>query len=526
MFMKKYILLFLFALLLSFVFCTANVLSDASLCHHGFVGDQCCDGKYGPSYCLENIDWGYCGGNETWQNGDMPTNCTGDNDFWSNSCCCFGNAALNCFIPDIGLNDKRIWGDNLCERDNITIGCNGVVDSHYICNSTYYITPNKCALAEPSVNFYSVSRTSVTVGNNFSISVYGNLPFGLRGKYLIECVVIHPDGYKIYVDTWSNENYLELPNVTCDKLGNYIVDYCGIYTDFLVNKGWGSQDDANTTVSCISNTEFEPPKYIQDGDDSGGSVIEGTDVSLYVKWQDNTGLGKSLVRTNMTGDWQNYTSCYLTGNSDWCNKTLNTEGFSGKICWNQWANDTLDNINKTMPEDLHCFNIIEVPDTNPPTYASDGDNSGGSIREGTAVTANTLWNDNKGLSSVSIVHNETGEWVASSYPISGKSQWLNYNINTNNDTEKIICWYQNSTDLSGNKNDTMKDHIHCFNVVSSTASTSENNAGGALDSIRGYISSYSSEFSLRIITLAFELMGIIILVILLVTVVFQLVQSH
>ncbi len=534
--MKKYILLFLFIFLFSYFFplpaLAAECPPEKAGCRSGTsgcIGDICCyDVPQIYEYCIENIDWGYCGGNYTYPNIGQPTNCS---DFWSNACCCDGIASLNCNVPSAGNgNYRNLTGS--CERNYAKIDCYGIVGSHTVCNSTYNYrgfdtdTPPKCVIMKPIINSYSISKSSVILHDNFSLTVNSNCPNGLPGKCLIECKIVNSDGYFIYIGSWDKSGFVVLPNITCDKTGNYIVDYCGVYTDFSSNNGWGSQDDTKTTISCMLNPEFEPPTYIQSNDDSEGSVTEGTIVNLYVKWQDNIGLGKSLVRTNITGSWQNYTSCSLSGNSDWCNKTIDTLGFSGKICWNQWANDTSGNENNTMPENADCFNVIGLLDNKPPTYTNDNDNSGGSVVEGLIVVARTLWNDNKNLSSVSIAHNETVEWIINSSPLSETSQWHSFNINTSGCKGKKVCWYQNATDNSGNENNTMRYHIHCFDVISSAEATMGNSAEAALESIRKSISSSSAEFSLKIITLAFELLGIIVLVILLVIVVFQLVQSH
>lgn len=519
--MKNYIFLFLSALFLCLLF-SMWASADASLCHTGYIGTQCCDGLLGPSHCVENVDWGYCGGNETYPNGDQPTNCTGSNGFWSDSCCCDGNVALSCSVPSLGGSDKRIWGNSYCGRVNAVIDCNGVANSHYVCNNTYYPTSTKCALMEPATNSYSVLDTSLALNENFSIDVSGTCPLGLQGKCLVECLVIHPDKYRIYVDSWSNESQVILPNVTCDKLGNYIVDYCEFYTDFENNNGWGNRYDANTTVSCLSSPEFDPPLYSFDGDYSGGSILEETMVNVYAKWEDSYGLGKAILRTNKGGSWQAYDSCSLTENSDWCNGTIDTTGSSGNLCWNQWANDTSNNLNNTMAGDVHCFDVIALPDTSPPTYSNDNQNSGDSVAEGTIVTAQTLWSDNKGLSSASILHNETGYWVVNSTPLSGTSQLYSFDINTAGYSGEKICWYQTANDTSDNLNEFMG--VHCFSVTSAVESWV--NIESPFETFRRNLSSSSTEFSIKLVELAFELLGIVVLVILLIILVQQLVQMH
>jgi hypothetical protein len=52
-------------------------------------------------------------------------------------------------------------------------------------------------------------------------------------------------------------------------------------------------------------------------------------------------------------------SCSLTGQADYCNKTINTAGDTGKIiCWKQYGNDTEGNKNSSMGNDENCFKVF------------------------------------------------------------------------------------------------------------------------------------------------------------------------
>lgn len=119
----------------------------------------------------------------------------------------------------------------------------------------------------------------------------------------------------------------------------------------------------NCTTWKIFDTT--PPTYSNDQDDSSGSVVEGTIVNVSVYWQDNIELNTAIFRTNQSGSWQNVSICALSGTSSWCNKSIDTTGDAGKtICWNQYANDTRGNLNNSMPETVHCFNVTSA-DTDP-----------------------------------------------------------------------------------------------------------------------------------------------------------------
>ncbi|MFC1742153.1 DNRLRE domain-containing protein, partial [Nanoarchaeota archaeon] len=129
-------------------------------------------------------------------------------------------------------------------------------------------------------------------------------------------------------------------------------------------------DDGRFNTSSTRNftVDATPPQYSSDQDDSGGTVIEGTAVNISVYWQDaGEGLDIALFRSNESGSWTEASSCTFSGaGTGWCNKTIDTTSDAGKyICWNQYANDTLGNLNDTMPEVTHCFTVIAA---NTPPY--------------------------------------------------------------------------------------------------------------------------------------------------------------
>jgi hypothetical protein len=172
---------------------------------------------------------------------------------------CDGFTALICTPPAVerpGFDVRNLTGN--CGRTNAKIDCDGNYNSHKVCNLG---SPSSCALIEPTINSYSVSKTNIVVGESFSINVNGNcphtLPNDLPGSCGIECRVKHPDGHNIELDTWSNDGSGVLPSVTCDQAGNYIVDYCVIATDFAINRGWGNGIWPDTIVSCTAPNQ--PP---------------------------------------------------------------------------------------------------------------------------------------------------------------------------------------------------------------------------------------------------------------------------
>jgi hypothetical protein len=163
----------------------------------------------------------------------------------------------------------------------------------------------------------------------------------------------------------------------------------------------------------------------------------------------------------------------------------------------------------------HCFNVI-IPDITPPNYNYDADTSGGFVEEGEKlVNISTLWSDNKGLSSASIMHNETGTWIADTTALTGTSKWYNYTIDTTNHQGKTICWYQNATDTSGNKNVSMANH--CFNVFSSSqGEASQSPLESLFEAVLKTMGVSSTETSTRFATLIIEFIGMIALSIMLI----------
>lgn len=596
MMLLKYTLLVSFFALFVIYLSGDRGMVYAQTCDTGwYIGDQCCVEIQSFETCVEGVDWGYCGPCYDSSDGNeycflqQPANCS---DVWSSNCCCNGTISLKCVpIPEVerlGL-DNRIWGDSICGRTNATIDCNGILNNHHVCNSTYYPSDPKCAIMEPMINSYSVSKTSIIIGESFSTSVSGSCPIGLLGKCLIECKIVKPNGYFVYLNSWDSDGSLTLPSITCDQIGNYIVDYCGVFTDFHDNGGWGSLNDVNTTIIC------SPTPQCNNGidDDSDGTCdwngcpgkskdLDCTDAN------DNTECGmvgtsctqnisccsglicssnscKSLDSTPPTvtinspgsGSWQktNFTLTYSATDAsiDKCNlsikngissswvykgvipcgssQTIITAG-SGKNCSVEGLNQCGVRIaaNDTSGNNNIAERNFSIDYTNP-TYSNENDDSQGLVSAGTKVIASVYWQDNINLYVAGFYNNESGVMkLNSTCYIASPSGWCNKTIDIIGQEGKKICWYQNATDNAGNMNNIMKDSVHCFNVISSSGEISQTvpqtSVEAIFESIRQSISSSSVEFSINIVTLAFELMGIIILVILLVIVVFQLVQSH
>lgn len=576
--MEKYIYLLLLIFLISYLFLPkeskVSIVFAASC--SGYIGTECCDWVDPCEHCIENVDWGYCGGVVgEFCNSNQPANCT---DFWSDLCCCNGTAALNCIPPSLEKPFDFRNMTNSCNRTSAAIDCNGITDNHHVCSNIYYPPENKCALMEPSINSYSVSKSSIIKGESFYINVNGNCPRGLPGKCLVECRVVNPDGNFTELDTWSADGNAVTPSVTCNQLGDYVVDYCLVYTDFRRNSGWGDLTHINTTVSCTLDTQCNDGKdndadSLIDGDDpdctdindntecadAGNSCsidencCSGLVCSDYVcKISDST-PPNIAISSPSPSSWQrtDFSLTYsVTDNkaTDKCNLSLKdgsakpwsymgsipcgssqktiTVGF-GKNCSVQGSNQCSIRIaaNDTSGNSNMYERNFSVDYTNPIYLPNEMDDSGGSAREGTIVNVSTYWQDNVNLHTVGVYHNISGDMrVNSTCYIASLSGWCNSSISTTGFSGKA-CWYQIATDFSNNLNDTMKYDVHCFTVIASSSESSSIGTESVLESVTRYISSYSAEFSLRLVTLVFQFFGIIILVVLLIIVVQNLVQS-
>ena len=165
---------------------------------------------------------------------------------------CDGFSALNCVVPDVdhpGI-DERKGPTVYCGRSNAFVYCDGSSYSKTVCDKTTSPGP-QCSIMNPSATSYSVSSSTVSVGDPFSITVNSNCPGNLPGSCLVECRVIHPDRHEIDLDEWSSASSVTLPSITCNQAGSYTLQYCGVYTDFIANRGWGTKTDIGATINCL-----------------------------------------------------------------------------------------------------------------------------------------------------------------------------------------------------------------------------------------------------------------------------------
>ncbi|GAB6101657.1 hypothetical protein JCM16138_08800 [Thermococcus atlanticus] len=112
---------------------------------------------------------------------------------------------------------------------------------------------------------------------------------------------------------------------------------------------------ANSTEERTVEIDATPPEVIAAGQ-SAESVLEGDNVEVFAKWEDEHPSSAELWTNASEGlEWMRIPLELIDG---WSNWTIETgEGFAGKtFCWYIRANDTFGNENRTA---LMCFKVEE-----------------------------------------------------------------------------------------------------------------------------------------------------------------------
>jgi hypothetical protein len=396
------------------------------------------------------------------------------------------------------------WLNGVC-CDGIILGC---FDYASVCCSggfPFLITDPICSFCDttpPAVTIQSPGNSTYTAS-----SVWANVILDETGSW---CGLSF-DGRPNTTMTNSSGNWNNLTTNIAQGSHN-IRFYCN---DTAGNMNGSSSNIVYFSIDSIA------PTYSNDVDNSSGSIKTGGIVSVHVRWSDTSNLGTARLYHNHSSSMSLISTCSLSGTTAWCNKTIDTTGWSGLNCWKQTANDIYGNLNSFMSNTAHCFNVLDSP----PTYSFNSDNSGGAVNEGQEVNASTFWNDDIDLSYAYIVHDETGSWVVNSSVMSGTSSWYNYTIKTDGHGGRTICWYQNATDTTGNANNTMKDKSHCFNVLSTSQLTAGSFVEALFESVIKSIRISSSETSVKFVTLLLQFFGMVILFIILVVLIESIIKA-
>ena len=129
----------------------------------------------------------------------------------------------------------------------------------------------------------------------------------------------------------------------------------------------------NSTETIYFTIDSTTPKYYTVSDNSSGTVENGTTVKVSSYWNDSlSNMSVCQVLLNDTGSFTVNNTSSISGNSGWCNTTIDTSDMANQyVCWKAYANDSSNNMNNSMS--VQCINITYTPDTN-----NNNDNTGGS----------------------------------------------------------------------------------------------------------------------------------------------------
>lgn len=117
-------------------------------------------------------------------------------------------------------------------------------------------------------------------------------------------------------------------------------------------EGFDSQEQLAFTV------DTQPPTIQKAGDNSGGQVLEGTDVKIYVKWSDTNLINSTITVRDGSGNIIKEDVKIHSSSSKWHNLTISTQGLGGKTL--VWSSIAFDKAGNYMQTDQYGFNIIET----------------------------------------------------------------------------------------------------------------------------------------------------------------------
>ena len=211
------------------------------------------------------------------------------------------------------------------------------------------------------------------------------------------------------------------------------------------NSGNSAFAGSNRTLTIDSTS----PAYSNDADDSAGSIVKGITVNAGAYWQDNNALNTAIFATNQSGSWQNVSTCSLTGTSSWCNKTISTtiDDVGKRICWKQYANDTAGNLNSSMPQNAHCFNVIAGD--SPPAVILESPANDSIKTSSNNIDFKCNATDDYNLTNITFYWNYSGSWQSNgTVSVSGTAN--NSTFQRTNLVNTMILWNCRAGDNASN----------------------------------------------------------------------------
>jgi hypothetical protein len=368
---------------------------------------------------------------------------------------------LTVVLPSAFTNIKSIggtgWATASIVGQTITVNTNATVLSSRISYS-FNATANKAGMYVMNASMSGSGARAIFEGVT---NVTDNTP-----PASITNLANQSAGYTWIYWNWTNPANADFSKAIVYVNGSNVANTSNNYynaTGLTINKNYTitvNTVDVNGNVNNtnVSNTAKTPadtlaPTYSNDADNSSGSVYDNKTIAVSVYWQDGYQLGGAIFRTNQSGSWANISTCALSGVSGWCNQTINASGYFGKtICWNQYANDTIGNLNATMTQTAHCFSV-NSSDITPPTVTPNSPADNSVDGDGSVLFNCSAADTGTGLASISLyinsILNQTNTVTGSSNSTTFSKTLVNGNY----------TWYCRAADVAGNANNSTTYHI-------------------------------------------------------------------
>ncbi len=208
-----------------------------------------------------------------------------------------GGCLLNCTVPSPPLGSTRTWNNANCGRTGVykcgvNSICSGSLTSCTLGGSSTQVTGDWTSYTYPSGSY--------GVGGTFQISLGGVTRSPAGFTILSECLVAKSDGSKVTFNNWGTDVTFQYTVQAGDPEGVWTVDYCGLWSDFLLNSGWSLKSDNTDHQFTIDKS---PPSItinnprqndVYNVDFTVSATVTDTYSAIdrvYYRWQNASGSG-------------------------------------------------------------------------------------------------------------------------------------------------------------------------------------------------------------------------------------------
>ncbi|HKL24374.1 MAG TPA: NosD domain-containing protein, partial [Candidatus Nanoarchaeia archaeon] len=276
-------------------------------------------------------------------------------------------------------NRQNFWNNslkgNLWTNPSATGFSDNCTDSNSdgTCDSVYDVYNDAEGCSSDNCDYLPQAKI---VGQNPGLNSAPNQPIlnspepsgvdGVSMPVILNVTVTDDDGDDMNVSFYDNTTGTpQLLNISYNVTDGSYANYSWDGLDSATTYNWYANitDGKNITISQEWNFTTASPSvtYSKVNDTSGefNEVVEGANVDVFVYWESIYELDKAEFYTNETSIMEKKSLCDLSGYSGWCNKTIDTTGHQDEvICWKQYANDTLGNVNNSMQNTDNCFSVV------------------------------------------------------------------------------------------------------------------------------------------------------------------------